>query len=60
MSFKRTKPPPAVVEHDTGSSLEASSKVDPPKPNLTWQFLRTTQTTSSKLKPKVTNFIQKF
>ena len=49
-----------VVLNDNGSPRLATSTVDPHKPNLTQQFLRTTQTTTSKLKPKVTNFIQKF
>jgi hypothetical protein len=39
---------------------EADSTKPAAKSNLTQQFLRTTQTTTSKLKPKVTNFIQKF
>ena len=58
LSFKRT--PPSVVLNDTWSPHQSTSTVNPQKPNLTRQFLRTAQTTTSKLKPKVTNFIQKF
>ena len=38
LSFKRTTP--TVVFNDTGSPREATSTVDPPKPNLTQRFVR--------------------
>jgi len=40
--------------------MKADSTLDPQKPNLTQQFLRTARTPDKQNQTKVTNFIQKF